>query len=98
MRKEGGGFHAVSLAKVVTRALHQLGDTPEFTDDEKERLRAVTAHKLRHTFGIVALEREVPLDVVQQLLGHASAATTAIYTRAHERRLAEQTAKLLNAD
>jgi site-specific recombinase XerD len=46
------------------------------------------------TFEVVALEREMPLDVVQQLLGHTSAATTAIYTRVQERRLAHEAIKL----
>jgi site-specific recombinase XerD len=94
MRKEESGFHAVALARVVTRTLHSLAELEVFDEEEKARLTAVTAHKLRHTFGVVALEREMPLDVVQQLLGHASAATTAIYTRGTEKRLAEQVANV----
>jgi site-specific recombinase XerD len=93
-RKEESGFHAVALARVVTRTLHNLAELEGFDEDEKARLTSVTAHKLRHTFGVVALEREMPLDVVQQLLGHASAATTAIYTRAQERRLAQESTRL----
>jgi site-specific recombinase XerD len=93
-RKEESGFHPVALARVVTRTLHALAELEVFDEDEKARLKAVTAHKLRHTFGVVALERAMPLDVVQQLLGHASAATTAIYTRGNERRLAAECAKL----
>jgi site-specific recombinase XerD len=93
-RKEESGFHAVALARVVTRTLHNLAELEGFDEDEKARLTSVTAHKLRHTFGVVALEREMPLDVVQQMLGHASAATTAIYTRAQERRLAQESTRL----
>lgn len=93
-RKVESGFHSVALARIVTRTLASLAKLDAFSEDEKARLGAVTAHKLRHTFGTIALEREMPLDVVQQLLGHASAATTAIYTRAQERRLAAETAKI----
>ena len=96
LRKSESGFHAVALARVVTRALGQLAKLDAFNDEERQRLSALSAHKLRHTFGVLALERQMPLDVVQQLLGHASAATTAIYTRAHERRLAAESAKMLS--
>lgn len=39
-------------------------------------------HWLRHTFGTRAVERGIPLDVVQQQLGHADPRTTSRYTRA----------------
>jgi site-specific recombinase XerD len=37
---------------------------------------------LRHSFGVTAVTRGIPLNVVQKLLGHASIKTTAIYTEA----------------
>lgn len=58
-----------------------------------------TAKGLRHGFGIHAIRCGVPLNMVQRWLGHASIATTAIYTEAigaEERELAARlwTAKL----
>jgi len=50
-----------------------------------------TAKGLRHAFGIHAIRQGVPLNMVQRWLGHASIATTAIYTQAlgaEERELA----------
>ena len=40
----------------------------------------VTAHKLRHRFASVAYQSQKDLRAVQQLLGHASVATTQVYT------------------
>jgi integrase len=37
---------------------------------------------LRHSFGVAALAKGVPLNIVQKLLGHASVKTTTIYTSA----------------
>lgn len=41
-----------------------------------------TCKGLRHSFGIHAVTHNVPLNVVQSLLGHASMSTTAIYVDA----------------
>ena len=51
------------------------------------RLRKASTHWLRHTFGTRAIAKEVPLDVIQAQMGHASIqTTTAIYGRAPMRR------------
>ena len=52
-----------------------------------------TAKGLRHGFGVVALERGVPLNLLQKWLGHAKISTTAIYGDAvgsEERRFARK--------
>jgi site-specific recombinase XerD len=52
-------------------------------------------HLLRHTFATELLEANGgDLRVVQEALGHASPATTAIYTKVRPARLEEAIAKL----
>jgi integrase/recombinase XerD len=48
------------------------------------KLPAISAHNLRHTFGKRTYDKTKDLTVVQQLLGHASIATTALYAKAGE--------------
>ena len=62
--------------------------------NERSRLAGATTHWLRHTFGTRAVAREVPLDVVQAQMGHASINTTmSIYGRAPMKRRADELAK-----
>jgi len=52
-----------------------------------------TAKGLRHGFAVAALERGIPLNMLQKWLGHARLSTTAIYGNAigaEERKLAER--------
>lgn len=60
-------------------------------EHERNKLAGASTHWLRHTFGTRAVARNVPFDVIQEQLGHASIQTTMdIYGRAPiERRTAE---------
>jgi integrase len=62
--------------------------------NERERLSGATTHWLRHTFGTRAIARQVPLDVIQAQMGHASIqTTTAIYGRAPIQRRVDELGK-----
>lgn len=62
--------------------------------NERNRLAGATTHWLRHTFGTRAIAREVPLDVIQAQMGHASIqTTTAIYGRAPIKRRVDELGK-----
>ena len=61
---------------------------------ERSKLFGASAHWLRHTFGTRAVALDVPLDVIQAQLGHASIQTTmSIYGRAPIRRRADALGK-----
>jgi site-specific recombinase XerD len=61
--------------------------------DAETLLRAST-HWLRHTFGSHSIAAGAALDVVQRNLGHASLATTTIYTNPEMRRRVQESARL----
>ena len=62
--------------------------------NEQGRLAGATTHWLRHTFGTRAIARQVPLDVIQAQMGHASIqTTTAIYGRAPIQRRVDELGK-----
>ncbi|MCZ8256950.1 MAG: site-specific integrase [Polaromonas sp.] len=54
----------------------------DLTQGERQSLKAASLHWLRHTCGTRALERNVPLHVVQSQLRHKDPRTTMRYSRA----------------
>jgi integrase len=91
----GKGYAANALALVVSKTLKAIGGIDGVNVDEMIKLKTTSAHGLRHTFGTMATERDMPIDVVQSILGHASVGTTSIYIRAQERRVAAEAEKLI---
>ncbi len=41
-----------------------------------------TAKGLRHSYGVFAIQKGIPLNILQKWLGHADIKTTAIYAEA----------------
>ncbi|MEA3127529.1 MAG: hypothetical protein QOD67_4548 [Caballeronia sp.] len=66
--------------------------------DAHAKLMKTSAHAFRHTFGTRAVAREMPVDVVQRILGHASLQTTSIYVRAERQRMLDEAAKYYSED
>ena len=50
----------------------------------------ISAHRLRGTFATLHSEAGTPIQVIQAMLGHKSAATTMLYLEAHQEKATEQ--------
>lgn len=88
------GYAPNSIARLIKKSLKSISSLNDVNVDDMLKLRSTTAHGLRHTFGTLATEREMPLDVIQSILGHASIDTTSIYIRAQEKRVATEAKKM----
>ena len=75
----------------MTKALVETMDALSL--DERAQLGRVNAHAFRHTFGSQSVARDVPIDVVQKVLGHVSLQTTTIYVQAEKQRVVEEVAR-----
>jgi site-specific recombinase XerD len=62
--------------------------------NERSKLSGASTHWLRHTFGTRAVSKDVPLDVIQAQMGHASIQTTMnIYGKAPIKRRVDELGK-----
>jgi len=78
LSRTGGPLDRVAVWSLVRREATRRGIAGK-----------VSPHTLRHSFATHLLEGGADLRVVQELLGHASIATTEIYTHVQTRRLQE---------
>lgn len=68
---EGGRESYDNILRAVKRAGRRAG------------IGKVTPHQLRHTFATRLVNRGVPINVIQKLLGHKQISTTTIYANTH---------------
>lgn len=86
-------YTADSLYRLIKKTVSCLVTDEVFCENERRILLKVGAHSFRHTFGTQAVAKEVPIDVVQKVLGHASVATTSLYVKAEKQRMMEEVGK-----
>ncbi|RQS03219.1 integrase [Burkholderia sp. Bp9002] len=92
--RRAGGYSVRGARGLVQWAVAQLQATlPDLTEAERRQLARLSPHAFRHTFGTQSVATDVPLDVVQQLLGHASLQTTSVYVTAEQKRRRRELAK-----
>ncbi|EUC20764.1 site-specific integrase [Paraburkholderia hospita] len=70
-----------------------LGHLTDLNESERRQLARTSPHALRHTFGTQSVAADVPLDVVQRIMGHASLQTTTTYVTAERRRMRAEVSK-----
>ncbi|MDZ4041539.1 tyrosine-type recombinase/integrase [Burkholderia gladioli] len=88
------GYSVRGAAGVLAWLLERLQVTmTDLSEPERRQLAQTSPHSLRHTFGTQAVASGMALDVVQQLLGHASLQTTSVYVTAEQRRRRIEAAK-----
>lgn len=81
-----------AIYKVLRRFFRQAAAAaPEGID--AEHLGRASTHWLRHTFGTQSAASDVPLDVLQHAMGHASLSTTSVYVNTADERMAKEMAK-----
>jgi integrase/recombinase XerD len=78
LSRTGGRVERTAVWRLVRREANKLGIPGK-----------VSPHTLRHSFATHLLEGGADLRIVQELLGHVSVATTAIYTHVQTKRLRE---------
>jgi site-specific recombinase XerD len=92
------GVAAATLAAELKRFFRQVGREIKREDPKAAgRFERASAHWLRHTHGSHAVAANVPIEVVQNNLGHASLSTTTIYVTSEKRRRYREMAKFLGA-
>jgi integrase len=86
-----------ALARLVRQGIKQIAGEllreGVLSHDAHAQLLETSAHAFRHTFGTRAVARDMPIDVVQRILGHASLQTTSIYVRAERQRMLDAAAQ-----
>jgi site-specific recombinase XerD len=89
-RLDGEGPASASvLYKALRECFQQAAQRleAEGKDQDAKAFRRATVHWLRHTCGAHLASSGVPVNLIQKLLGHASLATTSIYTASDDERL-----------
>lgn len=90
VRGKGDRERVVPLTDVARAALSELGGRVPWKPRTVERhfqMVGMKPHALRHTFATRLADADVDVTVIQDLLGHASPATTRIYQRNSPERL-----------
>lgn len=77
------GIAAATLADQFKRLFRQCAADAQAAGQaaDAQALRRASSHWLRHTHGVQALARGLPVSTAQGRLGHASASVTALYRR-----------------
>jgi len=90
------GFEADALYIMTKTVLMRIADDPLLPLEEEARnlIRRLAPHALRHTFATNAAAHNMPVDVLQALLGHTSVQTTSLYVQAEKKRSVREVQKI----
>lgn len=90
------GFDVDALYQMTRSTLLRMArdTTLDLEPHERDILAQAAPHALRHTFATGAAAKDMPIDVLQKLLGHESVQTTSIYVQAEKQRSIDEVQKL----
>lgn len=88
------GYSVRGARGLTSWAIRQmLEHLTDLNESERRQLARTSPHALRHTFGTQSVAADVPIDVVQRIMGHASLQTTTTYVTAERRRMRAEVSK-----
>lgn len=91
----GRALGAAGLYAVLKRFFRRVAADAHGVDGlSRARIEAASTHWLRHTFARRGAAAQVPVEVLQQALGHASLATTTVYLTTERSRMIKELRKL----
>ena len=98
-RPTGAGYLPIDLGRALGRYCRQIAIDPasDLDVDARNKILQATTHTLRHTFATQAIQKGVPVDVVQMMLGHANLSTTSVYITAERDRMLDEMGRFHNA-
>jgi len=93
-----GAWEAMGTKKDIGYVFIHWIDLNKYSKRFKAIARAcdiedVHLHNLRHTAGTAMLESDIPIETVQQMLGHSDLSTTRIYARIRQEKLKKEMKK-----
>lgn len=88
MRMSAGGIY------MVLRRFFRAAAAAAPPHIDQEHLHRASTHWLRHTFGRQGAQAGIPVEVLQQALGHSSLTTTGIYLSTERDRMVREMRKL----
>lgn len=91
------GYSPDGLYKLIKSTFRRIANNTLFDLDEAERkkIQSFGVHALRHTFGTRAAAKNMPLDILQSLMGHSDPKTTAIYINPEKKRKVKAVTRFL---
>jgi len=92
------GFEPDALYNMTKTVLLRIADDPllHLDDEARKSIRKLAPHALRHTFATGAAAHDMPVDVLQSLLGHTSVQTTSLYVQAEKARSVKEVQKIFS--
>ncbi|MGE5450724.1 MAG: phage integrase family protein [Acidobacteriota bacterium] len=90
----GNRLSSAGIYATLKRFFKRVAQEASAQGLDAKRFERASTHWMRHTFGRQAASDEVPIEIIQQALGHTSITTTTIYTTTERSRMIKQLRKM----